>query len=126
MIAILIFLVMFIGIFGLVLFILYRTSHISKRKIKKCTQETSGTIEKFRLLDDGMRITVSYTVNGIGYKISENVGQYRVDDETLPKGMRRYRQYINGKPGDKTPVMYDPDKPSRAYLKDNKGHTFYG
>ena len=99
----------------------------SKKLTRRCTRETAGIITKKYIPSESynsqMCITAEYTVGGITYKVDEYIGQYK---EEHPEAARRkdkvqYKYYIQGSVGDRVAVMYDPENPKKAYLKENKG-----
>ena len=70
-----------------------------------------------------MCITAEYTIGGITYKVDEYIGQYKEEHPGAArrKDKVRYKYYIQGNAGDRVAVMYDPENPKKAYLKENKG-----
>ena len=99
----------------------------SKKLTERCTKETVGVITKKYIPSESynteMCITAEYTVGGITYKVDEYIGQYKEEHPEAERKRDRvqYKYYIQGKVGDSVAVMYDPENPKKAYLKENKG-----
>ena len=96
-----------------------------KRNRKKCTMETIGTIidTKYKGADYPTILTVQYTVNNEKYIIKETA---KMKSSAIYAGKLCVGQKKCPKIGDitlntKVKVMYNPNKPSMAYLADNIG-----
>ena len=94
---------------------------------KACTKETMGTVVKKRYNGDTWFLTVSYTVEGVPYKRTEQlryrpVKTYRAIG--IPVGMRSSASLGHVQVGDAVRVCYNPQKHKRAYLPDNEGFLF--
>ena len=97
---------------------------------KKCTAETLGEILSFksRGLEGVTMVTVKFTVDGTEYTVKESL-KYKskaIKLGFLPIGQRK-TPVLKGAAGEdreigvKVRMKYDPQKPKRAYLPDNKG-----
>lgn len=92
---------------------------------KKCTARVMGVVTDVRSrgLDFPDVITVSYTVNDIKYSVRETI---KLKSEIiklgfLPVGQRKTPVMGNTQIGTGVEISYDPDKPERAYITENKG-----
>lgn len=91
---------------------------------KKCVREAEGVIIKKRWNGDAWFITVQYSVNGINYIRTEQVKYKKVSTYklgTLPVGIHSKITIESIEIGTGIRVLYDPDKPKRSFLPDNKG-----
>ena len=93
---------------------------------KKCTRETSGKV--VRLYDKGnefpFMIQVMYVVDGKTYYIEESV---KLINEKINKGFfligqRQVPAIHELEVGRYVTVLYNPDRPKMAYIKENVGH----
>lgn len=94
---------------------------------KKCTKETIGKV--VRLYDKGnefpFMMQVSYTVDGKTYCIEESV---KLINEKVNKGFfligqRQVPAIHELEIGRQVTVLYNPNKPKMAYIKENVGRT---
>ena len=93
-------------------------------QIKLCTETARGYIEKI-LTDpksEKVKITVSYEVEGVEFKITETVANKLeiVHDKNMVVGTRKVPLLGELHEGKEVAVKYNPDKPDKAYLPKNK------
>lgn len=98
------------------------------KKIKPneyCTTEVAGTVKavKVKGQDFPTIITVSYSVNGHTYEISESIKlkSQPIKLGFLTVGQKRMPVLNNTSVGNAVRVMYNPNNPVDAYLPDNVG-----
>ena len=93
-------------------------------QIKMCTEEARGYIDKI-IEDpktDKVKIEVTYEVEGVEFKITEKVA-HRLEivhcgNEVL--GTKKIPLLGELKQGKEVLVKYNPEKPDKAYLPQNK------
>lgn len=92
---------------------------------KKCTQEAEGTIVRLRDMgiDSPTVMYVQYQVNGVTYQIKEGIKLKSSVKKIgfLPIGQIKTPVLPDTRVGTKLVVLYNPQKPSKAYLRDNVG-----
>ena len=91
---------------------------------KKCVSETQGTLIKKRWNGDVWHISVQYTVNGIDYICTEQLKYKKISTYKLGAllvGMHSKAALESIEIGTKLRVLYNPNKPKRSFLPDNKG-----
>ncbi len=88
------------------------------------TAQTKGTIIKSLLAStETPRLTVSYTVDGRDYTLTENVTS---KSETIkigfiPIGQRKIWQVKKVNVGEELEIVYDPSNPNKSHIKGNDG-----
>jgi len=92
----------------------------------KCTVETEGTVVRYKPSSDqtaGM-VWVSYMVDGKEYTIGEPVhfSGSVIRMGKIPIGQKMEAKLGAIRVGMKVSVLYDPQKPSQAYIPQNEGH----
>lgn len=91
---------------------------------KKCVCETMGKVIKVHFNDNGSRrLFVEYIVDGKKYILKENVTvkSYAIKENGIPIGQRKVEN-ISAGIGESVFIKYNPQKPQKAYLRDNMGH----
>lgn len=91
---------------------------------KNYTAETKGTIVKSLLAStESPRLTVSYTVNGQDYTITENITSKSeaIKIGFIPIGQRKIWQVKKINVGEELTIIYDPHNPKNAHIKGNDG-----
>ena len=91
---------------------------------KKCVCEEEGTIIKKRWNGDVWFISVLYAVNGINYTCTEQIKYKKISTYklgALPVGIHSKIALDSIEIGTRIRVLYDPNKPKRSFLPDNKG-----
>ena len=94
-------------------------------KEERCKNEVIGHISrtKMRGLDSSSLIFVQYEVDGCKYELIETIKLRKelIKIGFLPIGTRGIPIMGDTRVGSPARVMYNPAKPSQAYLPDNKG-----
>lgn len=91
---------------------------------KHYTAETTGIIIKSLLVStETPRLTVMYMVDGNEYTISENITSKSeaIKIGFLPIGQRKVWLVEKINVGDKLQIIYDPNNPQKAHIKENNG-----
>ena len=88
---------------------------------KRCTAETDGTVMNIQGKgSEGLTvITVEYEVKNQKYQIKLKSTVIRIG--FLPIGQRKTPRMPNTFIGGKAVVLYNPENPQEAYLRDNVG-----
>ena len=96
-----------------------------KKANSNCTAITSGTVVNIKVkgLDFPTMISVSYTVNGSTYELTESIKlkSEKIKLGFLTIGQKRVAIMGNTTIGSIVRVNYNPDNPAEAYLTDNIG-----
>lgn len=95
----------------------------------KCTELCEGTIVRLRSTGDvgmgnsGTCLYVKYVVDGTEYQLKEmlHVKSKTIKWGSIPIGQEKIPVLGDVSIGAKVAVLYNPVKPKRAYLRDNKG-----
>lgn len=97
---------------------------------KKSFLTCGGTIEQFGTWGpyNYWRIRVSYVVGGMRYELIESVKlrSKAIKLGPIPVGQEQVPKLPTTEVGETVAVCYDPDDPSRAYLRDNEGWATSG
>lgn len=92
---------------------------------KRCTAETDGTVMNIQGKgSEGLTvITVEYEVKNQKYQIKESIKLKStvIRIGFLPIGQRKTLRMPNTFIGGKAVVLYNPENPQEAYLRDNVG-----
>lgn len=93
---------------------------------KKCTSETKGMLIKKRWDGDVWFLSVEYVVNGQKYICKEQLRYKKIKNyevASIPVGFKMCASLESIDIGAHVRVCYNPDKPKKSYLPDNKGMT---
>lgn len=95
-------------------------------KKRRCTELAEGRVVGFHSYggDFATVIFVRYTVHGREFELKENA-RYKneaIRAGKIPIGQRKAPVLGDISVGDAVAVMYNPKKPSDAYLRDNARH----
>lgn len=92
---------------------------------KQCTVETKGIIAKVssKGSEGVMIMTVKYEINSTQYEIKENIKLVpkAIKIGILTVGQKKVPAMGDIRIGATAIVLYNPDNPSEAYLRDNIG-----
>lgn len=99
---------------------------MKKDKLKaNCTAEATGSVKAVKVQgqDFPTIITVVYEVNGDSYEVSESIKlkSQPIKLGFLTVGQKRVPVLGNTSVGSAVSVMYNPNNPVEAYLRDNTG-----
>ncbi|MFI3238169.1 MAG: hypothetical protein R3Y47_09140 [Lachnospiraceae bacterium] len=103
--------------------VVFTIFNLNKARKKKCTQEVTGIITKYKNIEGTGHLTATYQVLGSEYKRTEQLKYTRIKlykIAGIPIGRKRRRTLEDITLGHPIQILYNPSKPKSSYFKDNK------